>query len=230
MITSVNPRSARYARALACMLTLAVVPGAQARVQEEADMPASESEGTESTPVTPSDPDTQEPLPWKTRFGVVAEAGAPEGLGLSALVQPMRRMRVTAGASRNRLGFGVRGGLTFIPFELFLSPRVDIGFGHYFKADYGALLSQLHGQSTPVATGIRELDYNQVTGSLGLEYSPSRYVTLFGAVGYSYWFASVRDVALFIRDEASTPGITAKPLAFSLTSPVAKLGLIIYFN
>ncbi len=215
---------------LASMLTLAVAPCARAQVQEEPDVPASESEGSVTTPVTPSDPDTQEPPPWKTRFGVVAEAGAPDGVGLSALVHPMRRMRVTAGAARNRLGFGVRGGLTFIPFELFLSPRLDIGYSHYFKADYGALLNQLHGQPTPVATGIRELDYNLVTGSLGLEYSPSRYVTLFGAVGYSYWFASVRDVALFIRDEASTPGITAKPLSLSLTSPVAKLGLLIYFN
>jgi hypothetical protein len=161
---------------------------------------------------------------------VVAEAGAPDGVGLSALVHPMRRVRVHAGAVRNRLGYGVRGGLTFIPFELFISPRLEVGFSHFFKADYGALLNQLHGQPTPVATGIRELDYNLVTGNLGLEYSPSRYVTLFGAVGYSYWFASVGDAALFIDDAASTPGITAKPLSLGLTSPVAKLGLLIYFN
>ncbi len=237
MGTAVNPRrgpdtpglvrgSIRCARALTCLLVLAVSPGARAQ-EEDPDLPDEEEEDTVSPP-SPANPNATPP--WKTRFGVRLAAGAPEGVGAAALFHPRRWLRTHVGATRNTLGFGVRGGLGLIPIELLISPSLELEYGYYFNADYGKLLAQLHGQPAPVATGIRDVNYHQASGNLGLEFSPSRYVTLFGGVGISYWFIQVDDAKAFIREAEENPEITARPLHLGLSSPVAKLGLLIYFN
>lgn len=239
MTTTENPRSgpdtpglvrgyARYARALMCLLMLAVSPSARAwQEQEDADTRASEPEGTVTTP-SPLDPDATPP--WKTRFGARLTAGAPEGVGVAALIHPRRWLRAHAGATRNTLGFGARGGLSLIPLELLISPVMELEYGYYFKADYGKLLTQLHGQPTTAATSIRDVGYHQVAASIGLELSPWRYVTFFGGVGISYWFIEVGDAKDFIGEARENPELTARPLNIGLSSPVAKLGLLIYFN
>jgi hypothetical protein len=209
---------------LACMLMLGAAPGAWAQTQEEPDFP------TESEGPAPADPDAPPTPPWKTRFGVMLDASAPDGVGASALMQLRRWVRVYGGPARNTLGFGVRGGATLTPFQLLVSPTLDLNVGHYFNADYGKLLPQLRGQPSTAATRIRDVGYNQVTGRLGLEFSPSRHVTLFGGVGLSYWYFQVDDAESFIREATENPDVTAKPLAIHLTSPAVKLGLVVYFN
>jgi hypothetical protein len=219
-------RSMRQARALTCLLVLALAPGARAQ-QDPEDMDTPEPEGTVTAPA-PTDPDAAPP--WKTRFGARLSAGAPEGVGVAALIHPRRWLRAHVGGARNRLGYGVRGGLSLIPLDLFVSPSLELEYGHTFNADYGELLSQLRGQTTSPATGIRTVGYDQLGASVGLEVSPWRYVTFFGGVGISYWFVQVRDAKDFIREAETDPDITARPLTLGLSSPVAKLGLIVYFN
>ena len=225
MTTTLNPRGAL---GLTCLLMLAVSPGARAQQEpEDADIPASELEGTVTTP-SPTDPDAAPP--WKTRFGVRLAAGAPEGVGVSALLHPRRWLRAHVGATRNSLGFGARGGVSLLPLELTISPVLELEYGYYFQADYEKLLTQLHGQPTTPATRIRDVGYDQVTASLGLGFSPSRYVTLFGNVGISYWSIRVEDARDFISEAVDDPDLTARPLTLSLTSPAVKLGLIVYFH
>ncbi|MFY0571286.1 autotransporter outer membrane beta-barrel domain-containing protein [Archangium lansingense] len=219
---------ARCARAVTCLLMLALAPGARAQQDpDDLDMPASETEGTV---VTPSTPDADAVPPWQTRYGVRLAAGAPEGVGLSAVIHPRRWARAHVGATRNTLGFGARGGLSLIPLELIISPLLELEYGYYFNADYEKLLTQLHGQPTTPTTGIRRVGYHQVAGSVGLQFSPSRYVTLFGGVGISYWFIEVANAKAFISEAEDDPEITARPLNLGLSSPVAKLGLLVYFN
>lgn len=238
MRTTVNPRGgpaapglvrgyARWARALTCLLMLAVTPSVRAQQDEDADIPASEMEGTVATPA-PTDPDAAPP--WKTRFGMRLVAGAPEGIGAAALIHPRRWLRAHVGATRNNLGFGARGGMSLLPLELLIAPVLELEYGYYFNADYEELLTQLHGRPTTPTTAIREVGYHQVSGSLGLEFSPARYVTFFGGVGISYWFIEVGTAKDFIREAGEDPELTARPLNIGLSSPVAKLGLLIYFN
>jgi hypothetical protein len=239
MSTTVKPRGgpdtpglvrgyARCARALTCLLMLAVSPGVRAQQDpEDTDTPDSETEDPVATP-TPTDPDAAPP--WKTRFGMRLVAGAPEGIGASALLHPRRWLRAHVGATRNNLGLGARGGLSLLPLELLISPVLEVEYGYYFNANYEELLTQLHGQPTTPATGIRKVGYHQVSGSVGLEYSPTRYVTFFGGVGISYWFIEVGNAKDFIREATDEPELTARPLNLGLSSPVAKLGFLVYFN
>jgi hypothetical protein len=211
---------------LTCLLVLGLAPGAWAQ-QEPEDTDTPEAEGTVTAPAPT---DAEAAPPWKTRFGARLVAGSPEGVGVEALIHPRRWLRAHAGGTRNSLGYGVRGGLSLIPLDLFVAPSLELEYGHTFKADYNELLTQLHGQPTTAATSIREVGYDQLSASLGLEVSPWRYVTFFGGVGISYWFIGVPDAKSFIRESETNPDITARPLTIGLSSPVAKLGIIVYFN
>jgi hypothetical protein len=212
------------------MLALGAAPEARARTQEDPDFPTEPESPPPSPEATLDDPDSPPMPPWVTRFGVMLDAGAPEGVGASALMQPTRWARVYGGPTRNTLGYGVRGGTTLIPFQLLVSPILDLDIGHYFNADYAKLLTQLRGQPSTPATRIHDVDYNQFTGRFGLEFSPWRPVTLFGGVGVSYWYFQVNDAESFIEEATEDPDITVKPLAIHLFSPAVKLGLIVHFN
>jgi hypothetical protein len=215
-----TPISPEFARMLACMLALGATPSVRAQEPEEAE--------EEETPA----PQTDAALtpPWKSRFGAVLDVGAPTGVGVSGLVHPLRWLRVHLGATRNTLGFGVRGGTTVIPLELFVSPTLDLEVGHVFKADYNKLLSQWKGQPVTSATNLREVGYSYGSASLGLQFSPSAYVTLFGGVGISAWSFRVDEARDFIREAEGNPDITAKPVTLNLTSPALKLGLLVSFD
>lgn len=219
--------SARRARALGCLLALLGSRGALAQQPEdkETDTPATDTVG--ATVASPGDAEASPP--WRTRFGARLAAGAPEGLSVEALVHPRRWLRVYAGAARDTLGLQARAGVDLIPIELPVSPLLSLEYGHAFRASYGRLLDELHGQRATEATDIQEVAYDQVGASLGLEFSPWSHVTFFGGVGISYWFIGVRDVKSFIHEAVDSPAITSTPLLIGLSSPVARLGLILSF-
>jgi hypothetical protein len=214
-------------RALACALALGMVPGAWAQEleeEEETSVPQAESGGS------PGAADAVRAPPWKTRLGLVVDVGAPDGLGAAVLMRPLRWLRLHAGATTNSLGHGVRGGVSLIPFELFVSPSLNVDVGHSFNASSAQVLARLRGQPAPTGPLVRDVGYDYASASFGLELSPWRYVTFLGQVGLGYWSFQLKDVEGFIRDAAGDPDITARPLSVRITSPAVKLGLIVYFN
>lgn len=217
-------------RVLACILALGAAPGVRAQVPVEPDFTEETEEPAPSPGATAPNPDAPPTPPWKTRWGVLLDGSAPEGAGASALMQPTRWGRVYGGPAMNTLGFGVRAGATFVPIQLLVSPTLDINVSHYFNADYDKLLTQLRGQPSTAATHIRNLDYNQLTARLGLEFSPFQQLTLFGGVGLSYWYLQVDGAESFIEEATEDPDITSKPLAIHLFSPALKLGFVVFFN
>lgn len=196
-----------------------------AAAQEPED---AEPEVTSPPPVVPA-PDAG--TEWSVRFGARLVAGAPDGVGGSLLIQPRPWLRVHAGGARNTLGSGLRGGVDLLPIQLLVSPVLGLEYAHSFDSDYEKLLSRLHGQPTPPLTGIRQVDNDQVSATVGLEFSPWRPLTLFLGAGISYWFISVSDVKTFVREAEETPEtLSAAPLRINISSPVVKLGFIFYFN
>ena len=208
------------------LLLLLASPAALAQEPEEPDTSTPDAE-TSLIPGLSVDPHA---APWKTRYGARLVAGAPEGLGVAALIQPRPWLRAHAGATRNTLGYGVRAGVDLLPLALTFSPVLALEYGHAFSADYGKLLDQLHGQSVTPATTIQRVAYDQLAASVGLEFSPWSHLTLFGGVGISYWFIGVSDANSFIREATDTPGLTSTPLLIGLSSPVAKLGVLLSFD
>lgn len=220
-------KRARRARALGGLLALLASRFALAQQPEDKEPDTSAADTVGATVASPGDAEASPP--WRTRFGARLVAGAPEGLSVAALVHPRRWLRVYAGAARDTLGLQARAGVDLIPIELPVSPLLSLEYGHGFRANYGQLLDELHGQSATAATDIQQVDYDQVSASIGLEFSPWSHLTFFGGVGISYWFIGVRDVKSFIREAVDSPAITSTPLLIGLSSPVARLGLILSF-
>ncbi len=212
------------------LLGVLVLPGTSgAAVQEPEDTDAPAEAEAVARPVTPPAASPDAEPEWTMRFGATVVAGAPEGLGAALLVQPRPWLRVRVGGARNSLGSGVRAGVDLLPMRRSIAPVLALEYGHTFRADYEQLLSRLHGQPTTAVTGIRQVDYDWVGASVGLEYAPWSRLTLFATAGISYWFIGVRDVDAFIR-EGESPLLTSTPLLLNISAPVARLGLIFYFN
>lgn len=218
---------ARRAPGVLALLGALALGTPQARAQEPEETDPADAEPGVAVPVQ-VDPDAAPP--WRTRIGGRLVAGAPDGVGLSVLIHPRPWLRAHAGAARNGLGFGVRAGVDLIPLSLTVAPSLTLEYAHGFRADYDRLLDRLHGQDVSPATTIREVAYDQLGASVCLEYSPSRYVTLFGGVGISYWFIGVSDVRTFVGDAVDDPALTSSPLLLGLSSPVARVGLILSFD
>lgn len=223
-----SPKATPLTRGLLALLLLGLPLGSASAQEPEDEDPPPETEVTRPAPVS-ADTGPE----WKTRFGARLLAGAPDGVGAALLLHPRSWLRVHAGAARNSLGTGVRAGVDLLPVRLLVSPVLGLEYGHTFHADYARLLTRLHGQPTTPVTGIRRVDYDQLNLSVGLEFSPWRQVTFFGGAGISYWFLGERDATAFIREAEAgedNPSLTASPLLLNISSPVVRLGLILYFN
>jgi|GEM_PF-1131454 len=230
MTPSVHPRK-RWARNTPCvpvlLCLLVMSPDTRAQAPEE---PRPPTEEPESTPTPPPAVPLDDSPPWTPRYGIRLGVGAPDGLGAMALIHPRPWLRVHVGGTRNQLGTSVHGGVDLLPIQLFLSPVLGLAYGHAFDMDYEGLLTRLHGKPTSAGTAIRRVDMDQVSATLGLEFSPWRPVTFFGGVGISYGFIRVADPKAFIREAEEDPEITSTPLHLGISTPVARLGVILYFN
>ncbi len=215
MTQALTPNTS-WALALVCTLTL-LAPRAHAEPQA--------AEATSPPPTAPAD--APQAPGWKLRFGVLADVGAPDGIGAAAVVRPLRWLRLDLGATTNTIGFGVRGGATLIPLDWFITPTLSVDAGHYFNADYNQLLSRLGVAES--STLIQDVGYDYASATLGLEMQPASFLSIFLQAGLAYWSIRVDSVEDFIQDAVNDPDITARPLSLRLTTPTLKLGLIVYF-
>ena len=202
-----------WALALVCTLTL-LAPQAHAEPQ------AAEA-------VSPPPTAAPQAPGWKLRLGVLVDASAPDGIGAAAVVRPLSWLRLNLGATTNTIGFGVRGGATLIPLDLFITPTLSVDVGHYFNADYNKLLSRIGVQQS--STLIQDVGYDYASATLGLEFQPASFLSFFLQAGLGYMSIRVDSVEDFIQEAVNDPDITAKPLSLRLTTPTLKLGLIVYF-
>src|SRR5258705_5328098 len=69
------------------------------------------------------------------RFGLLVDAGVPGGAGLAAMFRPWRFLRAEGGVNWNTVSFGLRGGVTVIPFEWGVTPTLHLEGGHFFDGD-----------------------------------------------------------------------------------------------
>ena len=139
----------RPGAALACMLALGT--GAEALAQ---DSSSSSGSATDSQAEASSDASN------KFALGAMLDVGAPDGVGISAVVRPARWLRVNAGLTTNTLSLGVRGGISLVPLTAFITPSINLDLGHYFDANYNELVDRFGGIPLQTRAPINDVGFN----------------------------------------------------------------------
>lgn len=162
-------------------------------------------------------------------WGILLEAGLPDGLTLSAVYRPFSWIRASAGAGYNMLGYGIRGGVSLVPFDFVLAPSLSLDAGQFFEADATPLLQQvLPGVDLSAAGDIpKHVSYQFGTASLGLEVGSPRHFSIFLRVGLSYIQSTFKGFEALLR--TVDPDVEAQDPVLRATIPSAKLGLVTYF-
>ncbi len=198
----------RHGAALACALALGA--GTQALAQDSVEAPA-------------------EPSPSKFKVGAMLDVGAPDGVGISAVVRPIEWLRINAGLTTNTLSLGVRGGISLVPLSTFVSPSLNADFGHYFDTSYNDLIDKLGGIPLQSDIPVEDIGFNYAGASVGLEIGKPERFSFYLRAGFAYGRLTINDAERLLRDVTGDPDITSAPLTIRFTSPSIKLGFLLYF-
>lgn len=169
------------------------------------------------------------PAPGFTRFGLSLDAGVPDGVGVSAVLRPVRWLRLHGGVTSNTLSFGLRAGASWVPLSTLVSPSLNVDVGHYFDAKYNKLVDRLGSNPLKTDAPIDDVGYDYASASVGVEVgSPNRFAA-FLRLGLSYSTLQVDNAEGLLQDVTDDPELTSTPLSLRFTSPAVKLGFLLYF-
>ncbi|MDY7227268.1 autotransporter outer membrane beta-barrel domain-containing protein [Hyalangium rubrum] len=220
MIRRLATPLSRHGTALAWMLVLGSGAKSLAQTSE-----TSTSDGeTPQVEATPSEAPS-----GGLRLGAMLDVGAPDGVGVSAVVRPIEWLRLNAGLTTNTLSVGVRGGISLVPLSTFIAPSLNADVGHYFDANYNELVDRLGGIPLRTQVPIDEVGFNYVGASVGLEIGKPERFSFFLRAGLTHGSLTIDDAEALLQDVTGDPDLTAKPLTIRFTSPSIKLGFLLYF-
>ncbi len=161
-------------------------------------------------------------------LGLALDGGFPDGVALAALYRPVRPLRVDAGLTYNMIGFGVRGGATFVPFRWSLAPVLRAEYGHAFAGDATGLVGRFTALTPAEQILLRSVSYDYASAQLGLEIGASDRLVFFVRGGLAWFWTTLQDFQA--AAQAANPSVTsASDPKVSGTVPTATLGLLFYF-
>ncbi len=198
---------------------LALGAGVEARAQDSTTSASPSIEPPPEAPAGPAD---------KIGFGLMLDVGAPDGVGVSAVLRPVRWLRINAGVTTNTLSLGVRGGISLVPLTAFITPSINLDLGHYFDANYNELVDRFGGIPLQTTVPIDDVGFNYGGASLGLELGKPERFAVSLRVGLSRGGLVIEDADRLLKDVTGDPDVTAKPLSFRFTTPAVKLGFLLY--
>jgi hypothetical protein len=155
------------------------------------------------------------------RFGLVVDAGFPDGVGLGAMARPWRFVRVDAGVTYNVLAFGLRGGVTFVAPTGAVAPLLRLEIGHTFAADATGVASWFATLDARERLLLASVSYDYGSAQIGLELRTSQRTAFFVRAGLAYATAPVNgfEGALQTFNPANTGAGSVHA-----TAPTASLG------
>jgi hypothetical protein len=173
----------------------------------------------------------QAPSSWYSlydgrRVGLLVDAGVPTGAGVSGMFRPWRFLRVEGGLNWNYLSFGLRGGVTVIPFEWAVTPTLHLEGGHFFPGDASRFVND---PGPKILLGHVPEDY--WSASLGLEIGSQQRFVFFLRAGLSWIRSEAQNVAQAIN--AQNPGSTttvksAGSAPLLLQTPTVGVGVLFF--
>jgi hypothetical protein len=164
-------------------------------------------------------------------FGLLLDAGIPDGAGLSAAFRPSRSVRLHLGATHNGIRLGGRAGLTLLPMTGWYTPSFSFEVGHTLSGDAAKLARRMADVSQPPIHSMERVGYSYASTHLGFELGGPGNFTFFVRAGVSWIELDVPNVEQLGHPFIESLGETgAKGGRFVYMMPSAKLGMVFYFG
>lgn len=152
------------------------------------------------------------------QLGILFDTGIPDGLNLGVTYRPYYWLRAHGGMSHNLVGFGLRGGVSFILLNYQVSPSLVVEGGHFFRTTMTGILSGVIDDGDA-----DEFSYSYGNLHLGLELSFKSF-SFYLRGGYS-----IIDAAIGLDDNRFSSNIRLEEdTQTTIYTPSAKFGLIFY--
>ena len=215
-------------RPLALTLSLsALLAASPARA---ADEPADGSGGPAAVAVA----SPVERAPWYalsdvTHLGLQIDAGAPGLGGATVLFRPWWWVRFNAGLAYDYVGYGVRGGVSFVPWHWAITPSLNLDYGHYLSGDATRFSSSAGPAEREL---LRNATYDFATAQIGLELGSQRWFSFYLRGGFAYVTASAKgsQLSAFANERSNDPSLqfTLADATARALIPCASLGFLFY--
>ncbi|MGN6104669.1 MAG: hypothetical protein ACTHU0_06175 [Kofleriaceae bacterium] len=178
-----------------------------------------------AAPAAEASPDASMPS-----IAAMADVGLPDGATASLVYRPVRPIQLHGGVGHNAVGYGVRGGITLVPFASWCSPTLSVDVGRYFDGDAHPLARRLSGDPELSSPILDEVGYDYANAHVGLQFGQRR--------ASFYLRAGVSRVVTHLRNldqvsDAMSPSSTSIHLSsdptVEVTSVSARIGLVVFF-
>jgi hypothetical protein len=154
--------------------------------------------------------------------------GFPDGATADMVYRPLPWLRLQAGPAWNYLAWGVQGGVALTPIRWYISPVVELRYGHYFSSNLNRIVKDLPTEARSLASNF---GYDYFNGQLAFEFGSPRGFTFSLGLGLSYFWTSVHGTGTVTRN-AGTPDEATVVLvnpSLRVVIPSLRLGLLYYF-
>lgn len=171
------------------------------------------------------------PRPLEDRppmLGLALDGGFPDGVAITALFRPVRPLRLDGGITYNLIGFGLRGGLTIVPFRSAVAPVLRGEYGHTFQGDATGLVGHFTTLTPGEQLVLRNVSYDYASVQLGLELGASDRLVFFARGGLAWFWTTARNFQAAAQLDNPNVREAADPSVHG-TVPTATLGLLFYF-
>lgn len=163
------------------------------------------------------------------RFGLMVDAGVPDGATGSLVYRPWSWLRVHAGGGYNMVSPGVRGGLTLAPMPGAATLTLNVDGGRYFGGDANPLARTLTGDQSIDVAALRDVGYDYANFHAGFEFG-RKYATFYIHAGMSYVTGEMKNAGeTFSKFDAYTTFEFKGDPKVTIWTPSLRLGLIVYF-
>jgi hypothetical protein len=165
-------------------------------------------------------------------FGLMLDAGFPDGVMASVAYRPRQWLRAYVGGGTNSVSAGIRAGFALVPFGF--GPSLTVEGGWYFEGDANDLARELAGRGYEHNAMAERFGYQFANLHLGFE-TGGKHVNFFMHGGMSYVRLELHEADEVFGGEMTdaqgttvvTFGVPSDPVITALV-PSVKLGLVVY--
>ena len=163
------------------------------------------------------------------RFGLMLDAGVPDGATGSLVYRPWSWLRVHGGGGYNLVSPGVRAGITLAPLPGTTTLTLNLDGGRYFGGDANPLARMITGDETVDVAALRDVGYDYANFHVGFEFG-RKFATFYLHAGMSYVTGEMKNASETFSgiDSYTTVEFKGDP-RINIWTPSLRLGLIVYF-